>query len=266
MRIQQIYRVFFNISCNYHNYDLYIYPYTIHILYILYIYYIYAYHTHTIHILLPYKHILYTYAILYIQVTLAERKDPRIQAEKDRKKLLKDADKNAKEADSKRKAEEEAAAKLWVESLETEFQNKNNLNKVEKEKLKKNQSNARNILRKLLRISATKGHGSGEYGIVTTADVEVICANSDLEDLNIMNTALGGAAAVKDEGLFMISGADEVISRLAVMQVYTTPSPSHGMYQYAVYISHILICTLPLPLLLHITCTVYYLLTRSYIR
>ena len=45
-----------------------------------------------------------------------------------------------------------------------------------------------------------------------------------------MNTALGGAAAVKDESLFTIAGAEEVISRLAVMQVYTTPSPSHGMY------------------------------------
>ena len=45
-----------------------------------------------------------------------------------------------------------------------------------------------------------------------------------------MNTALGGAAAVKDESLFMISGAEEVISRLAVMQVYTTPPRSYRMY------------------------------------
>ena len=46
-------------------------------------------------------------------------------------------------------------------------------NKAEKEKLKKVQSKARNTLRKLLRLSATLGHGSGEYGIVTEADVEV---------------------------------------------------------------------------------------------
>ena len=43
--------------------------------------------------------------------------------------------------------------------------------------MKKVQSKARNTLRKLLRLSATKGNGSGEYGIVSEADVEVRTTN-----------------------------------------------------------------------------------------
>ena len=53
---------------------------------------------------------------------------------------------------------------------------------------------------------------------MTSADVDIVCANSDLEDLNIMNTALGGVPASKDSTLFLIAGAEEVLTRLAVMQ------------------------------------------------
>jgi hypothetical protein len=51
------------------------------------------------------------------------------------------------------------------------------MTKADKEKMKKAQSNARNVLRKLLRASAAQGHGEGEYGIVSSADVELLCAN-----------------------------------------------------------------------------------------
>lgn len=90
--------------------------------------------------------------------------------------------------------------------------------KADKEKLKKLQSKARNTLRKLLKQSAVLGHGSGEYGIITEADVEVLCANCEIEDLNIMNTALGGEPAVKDGALFLVGGVEEVVSRVARMQ------------------------------------------------
>jgi hypothetical protein len=70
------------------------------------------------------------------------------------------------------------------------------------------ESKARNILKKLLRISAAKGQGSGEYGIITEADVEILCANCELEDLNTMNNGMGGEPASKDPELFQIAGAD----------------------------------------------------------
>ena len=53
-------------------------------------------------------------------VTLAERKDPRIVADKEKRKNAKNADKEAKEAESKRKAEEESAAKQWLADQEAE--------------------------------------------------------------------------------------------------------------------------------------------------
>lgn len=149
---------------------------------------------------------------------LAEKRDPRIVADKERRQKLKDESKNAKEADAKKKAETLAAATEWNNQQEAEFQAKNSLSKADKEKLKKNQSNARNILRKLLRASAAQGHGSGEYGILTAADVDIVCAESDLEDLNIMNNALGGTPASKDSSLFLIAGAEEVLSRLSVFK------------------------------------------------
>lgn len=147
-------------------------------------------------------------------VMLAEKRDPRIVADKESKKAAKEADKNAREADSRRKAEEESAARAWHDQQEAEFQAKKGLSKADREKLKKAQSNARNILRKLFRASAAQGHGEGEYGIISAADVEILCAGSDLEDLNVMNAALGGAAASKDSSLFLIAGFDEVVPRL----------------------------------------------------
>ena len=61
----------------------------------------------------------------------------------------------------------------WAQQLEDKANESQPSNKAEKEKLKKVQSKARNTLRKLLRLSATLGNGSGEYGIVSEADVEV---------------------------------------------------------------------------------------------
>lgn len=151
-------------------------------------------------------------------VMLAEKRDPRIAADKEKRKNEKDANKNAKEADSKKKAEDEAAATAWMNAQEQEVLAKNSMSKADKEKLKKNQSNARNIFKKLLRASAAQGNGSGEYGVLAAADVEIVCGNSDLEDLNIMNQAMGGTPASKDSALFLIAGVDEVLTRLNVMK------------------------------------------------
>lgn len=139
-------------------------------------------------------------------VTIAEKFDPRIVADKEKRRLAKEADKNAKENFAKRKAEEEAASKAWSEALEIEEKEKSSANKMDKEKLKKAQSKARNILRKLLRFSAEMGQGSGEYGVISTADVELLCAHCKLEDLNEMNNSMGGEPASKDVALVNAEG------------------------------------------------------------
>lgn len=151
-------------------------------------------------------------------VNLAQAKDPRLNAEKDAKKAAKDAEKFAREEAIRKKAEEEAEAKAWAAQQEQEAAEARNLSKEAKEKLKKAQSNARNILRKLLRITATLGHGGGrEYGILSDAEAELICT-SELDDLNIMNNAMGGAAASKDASAFIMAGTEEVMTRLVVLK------------------------------------------------
>ena len=152
-------------------------------------------------------------------VMLAEKYDPRIVADKEKKRAAKEADKEAKEADVRKRADEEAGAKAWDEQMEKEALDKKSLSKAEKEKLKKAESKARNILRKLLRLTATKGMGSnGEYGILTDAEVEILCGNCELEDLNIMNNAMGGEPATKDEALFTAGGVEEVTIMLEKMK------------------------------------------------
>jgi len=86
--------------------------------------------------------------------------------------------------------------------------------KIEKS-LKKNQSKQRNILRKLLRFSASLGNSSGEYGIISANDVELICANCQLEDLTEMNAAMGGEPASKESSLLVAAGFEIVYSKLA---------------------------------------------------
>lgn len=147
-------------------------------------------------------------------VTLAEKYDPRINADKEARKNAKEAEKNAKEAAAKRKAEEEQAAKEWAEKQEEEDRQTKAANKMDREKLKKLQSKHRNTLRKLLRGSAALGHGSGEYGIVSTADVELICANCDVQDLTDMNDAMGGEPATKDNALINVAGFAVVNEKL----------------------------------------------------
>jgi DnaJ family protein C protein 2 len=147
-------------------------------------------------------------------VTIAEKYDPRIVADKEKRKQAKEADKNAKESAAKQKEEEEAAAKAWAEQQETEEREKQAANKQDKEKLKKAQSKARNILRKLLRFSADLGHGSGEYGIISMTEVELICAQCNLEDLNEMNESMGGEAASKDVKLVLPAGFEVVVGKV----------------------------------------------------
>lgn len=152
-------------------------------------------------------------------VTIAEKNDPRIVADKEKRKSAKEADKNAKENAIKKRAEEEAAAKEWAANLEAQENERQNANKMDKEKLKKAQSKARNILRKLLRASAELGHGSGEYGVVSTADVELLCAHCKLDDLNEMNNAMGGEPATKDNALVQVAGFPSVIAKVEEVKV-----------------------------------------------
>lgn len=146
-------------------------------------------------------------------VSLAEKYDPRVVADKERRREKKESEKNAKENSAKRIAEEDAAAKAWNEAEEAKAGE--GLSKADKEKLKKAISKCRNIIRKLLRFSATLGHGSGEYGILTEAEVELLCANCNMDDLNAMNDAMGGEPASKDSALVKVAGFDLVREKLA---------------------------------------------------
>jgi DnaJ family protein C protein 2 len=147
-------------------------------------------------------------------VTSAEKNDPRINAEKERKRLAKENEKNAKENAARKKADEEAAAKEWAERMETEERERQAALKVDKEKLKKAMAKGRNILRKLLRFSAEMGRGSGEYGILSSNDVELLCSHAKLEDLNEMNDTMGGEPASKELSLVQEAGFDVVLAKL----------------------------------------------------
>ncbi|RYH10782.1 hypothetical protein EON65_39165, partial [archaeon] len=147
-------------------------------------------------------------------VAIAEKNDPRITAEKEKRRLAKENEKNAKESAIAKKAEEEAAAKAWAEEQEAEERAKQAASKADKEKLKKAQSKARNILRKLLRITSELGHGSGEYGVVSSADLELLCNHASLEVLNEINEGMGGEAATKDSSLFKAAGMDNVLVKV----------------------------------------------------
>ena len=126
-------------------------------------------------------------------VMLAEKFDPRISADKEKKKAAKEADKEAKEASTKQRAEIDAASKAWAQQLEDEAKDAVPKTKEEKEKLKKKASTARNSFKKLLRATATAGASvHPEYGIITEKQVEMLCATCELEELTLMISALGG--------------------------------------------------------------------------
>lgn len=153
-------------------------------------------------------------------VTLAQKLDPRIAADKKNKKDAKDAIKQSKEAEAKQKADEEAAIKTWAEEKGVEAtENKVELSKADKEKIKKAQSKVRNILRKLLRITGEQGHGSGEYGIISEKDLEILCEKGNIDDLNTLNNAMGGELASKDSSLFIMAGTAEVLKKLEEVKV-----------------------------------------------
>eukprot|EP01036_Dinobryon_divergens_P023927 gene23927-32325_t len=151
-------------------------------------------------------------------VNLAQKYDPRIVADKERIKQGKEAEKNAKESFAKRKAEEEAAAKEFYEKLEEEEKAKKAAGKMDKERLKKLQSKLRNTLRKQLRFTATLGLGSeGEYGILSAADVEILCQNCQLEDLTEITELLGGEAAAKENSALKTDAFAAVKAMVAKM-------------------------------------------------
>ena len=145
-------------------------------------------------------------------VAMAEKYDPRVVADKERRKNAKESEKNAKESTAKARADEEAAAKAWSDAQEA--QASEGVSKADKEKLKKAISKCRNTLRKLLRNTASAGHGSGEYGILTTDEVELVCANCNMDDLNAINDALGGEPAAKDAALLLPAGFEVARAKL----------------------------------------------------
>lgn len=153
-------------------------------------------------------------------VTLAEKYDPRIVADKEQKQAQKNAAQADKAAKAKRLEDATNLSKAWSQRLEDEAQAKKGATKEDREKLKKAQSKARNTFRKLLRATATLSLGDvpkagGEYGYLADKDVELICANADVSDINDMNDAMGGDKAAKDSADFQLAGLSVVKDKLA---------------------------------------------------
>lgn len=155
-------------------------------------------------------------------VLLSQKLDPRLRREMEAKKNSKEAEKAAKEADARQKIELEEAIKAWSEASDASA-DAVPLTKAEKEKLKKAESKARNILRKLLRISADvvgKDVSKGEYGFITDTEMETLCTHCDIEALHIMNNSMGGEPASKDASAFIAAGQKEVMEILtSVMEL-----------------------------------------------
>lgn len=147
-------------------------------------------------------------------VNLAQKKDPRINAEKEARKLAKEQEKFAKEEEIRKKVEEEAALIAAFEKAEIEAKELVTMSKADKEKMKKTISKARNIIRKLLRHTLTLELGNGAYGILTDDEQEFLCSNSTLEELNLMNNSMGGEPATKDTSLFIQEGTSVVLQSL----------------------------------------------------
>ena len=131
-------------------------------------------------------------------VTRAMQFDPRILADKEKKKQA--------ELLIQQQIEAEALAK----------ENQKNA-KFDKEKQRKLDSKTRNTCKKLLRIFATRCNtivgntikNIGEYGMFSIDDIEnVMLTQSTMDDLNNINDILGGEAVVKDEG-YIHSLSDE---------------------------------------------------------
>ena len=146
-------------------------------------------------------------------VTRAMQFDPRILADKEKKKQLKEAKLREKE-EEKRQAELLIQQQIEAEALAKE--NQKNA-KFDKEKQRKLDSKTRNTCKKLLRIFATRCNtivgntikNIGEYGMFSIDDIEnIMLVQSAMDDLNNINDIWGGEAVLKDEG-YIHSLSDE---------------------------------------------------------
>lgn len=91
--------------------------------------------------------------------------------------------------------------------------------KVDKDQMRKKASNARNFFRRLLRaiVEETREEG-GEYGSISSEDLDKMLARSEVEDILGMVEKMGGEGALKDKGLLQITGA--VSAKEAVQQMH----------------------------------------------
>lgn len=154
-------------------------------------------------------------------VSLAEKKDPRIVAMKNARKNAKEAAARERESFAEKEAQNHISSMAWIELAENAYKEANNLDKAGKDKLKKKQSAERNLLKKLLRVASTLGHGEkGEYGIISTEELETIAAGATLDDLREMNIAMGDKEAEKDNSLFKTAGLEVVTSKLTHCMSY----------------------------------------------
>lgn len=156
-------------------------------------------------------------------VTRAMAHDPRLLAEKEAKKAAKESEKRAREEAVAAKAKADAEARAWAEAEEKAAQEAAKASKADKEKLKKAQSKARNTMKKLLRsiaeldMTVIASTGS-EYGSISEKDVEVLCAQCSLMELNEVNDAMGGETAIKEPTALKAEGLSAVRDMIARAQ------------------------------------------------
>lgn len=143
-------------------------------------------------------------------VASAKEKDPRIVAIKETKRLAKEAEKRAKEEEIALAAKMESLFITALEEAEKVAKEAQVASKADREKAKKAISKSRNIFRKLLRHTAVLKLGDASYGILTEEDMELLCSTCSIQEIDLMNSSMGGEAATKDTSLFIATGVTSV--------------------------------------------------------
>lgn len=140
-----------------------------------------------------------------------KERSKKLRAEKKSKEMGKDA----QQAASKKHREEQrnkavASAREWAELATCAA----TPTKAQKEAAKKTNSKTRNTLKKLLRMTVTAEGAHlvpGEFGIVSTAEVEVIERFCAPEELCAIVLAFGGEPAVKNSVLFNFTAGNGLL-------------------------------------------------------
>lgn len=146
----------------------------------------------------------------------AMKLDPRLVAHKQNQKAAKEAEKKAKEDAAANMIANEAKKAEEAKELAA-------VSKAEKEKARKKASAARNSFRKLLRsIAVANKEEGGEFGSISTEDIELTLSTLSTDDVLVLVDAMGGEAAIKTSGLLCVAGAAVVRESVRLVQEKNT--------------------------------------------